>query len=60
MFSETILIVIELGGYQTGNAYHFFLECPHYSEQRNALFNCISDICLHQAISIFKFVIIWS
>ena len=32
-------------GYHTESAYHFFIECPNYSDTRLQLFNAISCYC---------------
>ena len=39
-------------GSQTENAYHFFFECPQYSEERITLFNCISNMGMQKRLSL--------
>jgi len=39
-------------GFHTENAYHFFFECPQYSEERITLFNSISNMGMQKPISL--------
>ena len=40
-------------GSHTENAYHFFFECPRYSEERITLFNCIYDMDMQKPVSLY-------
>ena len=45
--------VCENCGYQTENVYQFFFECPCYDVERRTLFKCISDMGLHQPVTLY-------